>query len=77
MADAIQADTQVGAAPFVEVPGAGTYQVNIVDADVPVDWTTDPNAGLIADPTSIYDMQIQVAADQATAVTSAHSRVVA
>ncbi len=58
---------QVGAAPFVEVPGAGSYMVNIVDANVPSTWTTDPNAGLIADPASIYDMQIQVVGASADA----------
>jgi hypothetical protein len=54
---------QVGAAPFIQFPGAGTgtpYEVPIAQALVPETWTTDPNAGMAADPTNIFDMQVQV-----------------
>jgi hypothetical protein len=51
---------QVGAAPFVEVPGPGIYQVPIDTALVPAAWDTDPNAGQYADPTTIFDMQLQI-----------------
>jgi len=54
------ANPQVGAAPFVEVPGPGIYQVPIDTALVPAAWETDPNAGQYANPASIFDMQIQV-----------------
>jgi len=54
---------QVGAAPFIQFPGAGTgtpYDVPIAQALVPETWTTDPNAGMAADPANIFDMQVQV-----------------
>jgi hypothetical protein len=58
---------QVGAAPFVEVPGAGDYPVDIATALVPEAWETDPNAGTAADPSNIFDMQIQVVGATAAA----------
>jgi hypothetical protein len=55
-----------GAQPFVQVPGAGEeYPITIADAVVPEAWENEPNAGVPADPSSIYDMQIQIAGDSA------------
>jgi Glycosyl hydrolase family 12 len=48
-------------APFVEVPGAGTYAVKFSSASVPATWMV-PNAGATVDPTSIFDLQFQLAA---------------
>ena len=65
-----------GAQPFVEFPaGVPSLEVNIADALVPTSWTTDPNAGLQADPTAVFDMQVQipggdVAADYDFCITS-------
>ena len=46
--------------PFWEVPGPGDYTVMLADAVVPAAWEDTANAGEYADPTSIFDMQIQV-----------------
>jgi hypothetical protein len=45
--------------PFFSVPGPGDYVVMLADALVPADWDVD-NAGELADPTTLYDMQIQI-----------------
>jgi hypothetical protein len=47
-------------APFDDVPGADTYEVLIANAEVPSAWEV-PNAGAVADPTSLLDIQIQIA----------------
>src|SRR5262245_55097251 len=48
--------TPMGAQPFVEFPaGAMALDVPIADALVPSTWTTDPNAGTMANPSSIFD----------------------
>jgi hypothetical protein len=49
-------------APFVALPGAGTYQVMIADAVVPGGWA-NANAGSRATPASIFDVQLAVPAD--------------
>ncbi|HEU5074476.1 MAG TPA: hypothetical protein VFU02_09890 [Polyangiaceae bacterium] len=46
-------------APFYEVPGPGDYVVMLADALVPAAWDVE-NAGMLADPTNLYDMQIQI-----------------
>jgi hypothetical protein len=46
--------------PFWEVPGPGKYDVKLADTLVPKAWDT-PSAGTTADPTKLYDMQIQIA----------------
>lgn len=56
-----------GVSPFVELPGApaaAPYNVMIADALVPKAWMVD-NAGETADPTSIFDLQIQLPGDSA------------
>ena len=51
----------VGAQPFVPFPaGATDLDVLIADALVPESWTTDPNAGTHANPSSIFDLQVQI-----------------
>jgi hypothetical protein len=58
----------VGAQPFVQFPaGATNLEVLIADALVPESWTTDPNAGMHADPTSIFDLQVQIPGGDAAA----------
>jgi hypothetical protein len=53
--------TPEGAQPFVQFPaGATSLDVPIADALVPESWTTDPNAGMHADPASIFDLQVQI-----------------
>lgn len=49
-----------GVAPFVEVPGAGNYDVMLADALVPEAWDACTGDACFVDPSSIYDMQIQV-----------------
>jgi hypothetical protein len=50
-----------GAQPFVEfAAGSTNLEVAIQDAVVPSSWTTDPNAGMVADPANIYDIQVQI-----------------
>jgi hypothetical protein len=49
-------------APFVSLPGAGTYQVLLTDAVVPGGWA-NANAGQRLDPSAIYDVQLAVPAD--------------
>ncbi|MGC4089019.1 MAG: hypothetical protein QM756_14180 [Polyangiaceae bacterium] len=54
-----------GVSPFVEVPGAPAttpYNVLIADALVPKAWMVT-NAGETADPTSLFDLQIQLPGD--------------
>ena len=51
-----------GPSPFVPVPGAGSYEIMLADALVPASWNV-PEAGDTVDPTSIYDVQVQIAAD--------------
>ncbi len=48
--------------PFVQLPGAGTtpYEIMIADALVPESWMTCTGDECLADPTSLYDIQIQV-----------------
>lgn len=46
-------------APFYQVPGPGEYPVMLADALVPAAWDVD-NAGMLADPTNLYDLQIQI-----------------
>jgi hypothetical protein len=48
-------------APFVPVPGAGTYAVKFSSANVPSTWMV-PNAGATVDPTNIFDIGFQIAA---------------
>jgi hypothetical protein len=49
-----------GAQPFVEIPaGVMGFDVPIADALVPSTWD-DPNAGTMANPASIYDLQVQI-----------------
>jgi cellulose 1,4-beta-cellobiosidase len=55
-----------GPAPFVSLPGPGTYNVLFTDAVVPGGWSSG-TAGMRADPTSIYDVQLAVPVN-ATAV---------
>jgi hypothetical protein len=51
----------VGAQPFVQFPaGATSLDVPIADALVPESWTTDPNAGTHANPSSVFDLQVQI-----------------
>jgi len=45
--------------PFFEVPGPGDYVVMLADVLVPAAWDVE-NAGVLADPTNLYDMQIQI-----------------
>jgi hypothetical protein len=54
---ATTSDTQ----PFVELPGAGTYDVLFADAVVPGDLA-DASAGQRTNPASIYDLQLGIAA---------------
>jgi hypothetical protein len=52
--------TPMDAQPFVEfAAGLTSLDVNIQDALVPSSWD-DPNAGTAADPTAIYDLQVQI-----------------
>jgi hypothetical protein len=52
--------TPMDAQPFVEfAAGLTSFDVNIQDALVPSSWD-DPNAGTAADPTAIYDLQVQI-----------------
>jgi cellulose 1,4-beta-cellobiosidase len=53
-------DTQ----PFVELPGAGTYQVLLADAVVPASFT-GASAGSRANPAAIYDVQLAIPASAA------------
>jgi hypothetical protein len=58
-----------GVSPFYSVPGApatAPYNVNITDALVPKAWMVD-NAGEIADPKSMYDLQIMIPGDSKAA----------
>jgi hypothetical protein len=48
-------------APFVAVPGAGTYAIHFSSANVPSNWMV-PNAGATVDPTMIFDIGFQIAA---------------
>lgn len=58
----------MGAQPFVQFPaGATSLDVPIADALVPESWTTDPNAGLHADPSAIFDLQVQITGGDAAA----------
>jgi hypothetical protein len=51
-----------GPSPFVAVPGTSTtgYDVLIADALIPASWDACTGDDCLADPTSIYDIQIQV-----------------
>lgn len=51
-----------GVSPFVPLPGAGSYDVMIADALVPESWML-PESGTSPDPSAIYDVQLQIAAD--------------
>ena len=53
-------------APFVALPGAGTYQVMLADAVVPGGWA-NANAGSRINPASIFDVQLAVPADASKA----------
>lgn len=46
--------------PFVEVPGAGSYDIVIADALIPEAWEQCTGADCLADANSIFDLQIQV-----------------
>jgi hypothetical protein len=46
-------------APFLAVPGPGTYDVYFADAQVPAGWNV-ANAGAVVDATSVYDVQVQI-----------------
>jgi cellulose 1,4-beta-cellobiosidase len=54
------------AAPHWEVPGPGDHTVMIADAIVPASWDAE-NAGAYADPSSVFDLQIQVVGAEADA----------
>jgi hypothetical protein len=57
----------MGAQPFVQFPGGTmSLDVAIADALVPTTWT-DPNAGQMANPNAIFDMQVQIAGGEAAA----------
>ena len=53
-------------APFVALPGAGTYQVMLADAVVPGGWA-NANAGSRVNPASIFDVQLAVPASSKAA----------
>lgn len=66
------------AAPFIPVGDpagstlqlSGSTQIVIANATIPSDWTLTAGCSSTVDPTSIYDLQIQVATDQAKANTA-------
>jgi hypothetical protein len=60
------ANTAGRISPFVQLPGAGTYEVNLADAMVPTTWDV-PEAGTTADPANIFDMQVQVVGGETNA----------
>lgn len=51
-----------GPSPFVAVPGPGSYEIMLADALVPESWML-PESGTSPDPSAIYDVQVQIAAD--------------
>ncbi len=55
--------------PFVQVPGASTtpYEILIADALIPETWDTCVGDDCLADPTSLYDVQIQIAGGEEAA----------
>jgi hypothetical protein len=53
--------------PFVELPGAGTYQVLLADAVVPGTYMGAMMGGTRVQPTSIYDVQLAIPANKAFA----------
>ncbi len=60
------AATSTDPAPFVSLPGPGTYTVLFSAANVPTTWMV-PNAGATVNPASIYDISFQISADATAA----------
>ena len=50
-------------APFYTISGPGTYSIMFTQAQVPTTWTGTANAGMFADPTTLADLQFQMAGD--------------
>src|SRR5262249_50078925 len=53
------AATSTGPAPFVALPGPGTYNVLFADAVVPGGWSSTPSGQRVT-PTSVFDVQLAI-----------------
>lgn len=60
-------ETPDGPSPFVQVPGAGDYQILIADALIPEGWNACTGDACFVNPNAIYDMQIQIVGGMAAA----------